>query len=43
MRGDAALGHVDDLRSMARQRLEEAQLPTDDDTVDRVVGTVRPS
>ena len=43
MRGDAALGHVDDLRAMARQRLEEAQLPSDDDTVDRVLGAVGPS
>ena len=43
MRGDAAVGHVDDLRAMARQRLEEAQLPTDEATVDRVVGVVRPS
>ena len=37
------LGHVDDLRAMARQRLEEAQLPTDEATVDRVVGVIRPS
>ena len=43
MRGDAAAGNVDDLRSMARQRLEEAQLPTDEATVDRVVGAIRPS
>ena len=43
MRGDAAVGHVDDLRAMARQRLEEAQLPSDDDTVDRVLGAVGPS
>ena len=41
MRGDAELGHVDELRSMARQRLEEASLPTDDATVDRVVTAVR--
>ena len=43
MRGDAAVGHVDDLRAMARQRLKEAQLPADEATVDRVVGVVRPS
>ncbi len=43
MRGDAELGHVDELRSMARQRLEEASLPTDDATVDRVVAAVRPA
>jgi hypothetical protein len=28
---------------MARQRLEEANLPTDDATVDSVVAAVRPS
>jgi hypothetical protein len=43
MRGDAELGHVDRLRAMARQRLEEANLPTDDATVDSVVAAVRPS
>ena len=43
MRGDAAVGHVGDLRAVAQQRLEEAQLPTDEATVDRVVGVVRPS
>ena len=43
MRGDAAAGYVDDLRAMARQRLEEAQLPTDEATVDQVVGLIRPS
>jgi hypothetical protein len=42
MRGDAELGHVDRLRAMARQRLEEANLPTDDATVDSVVDAVRP-
>ncbi|WP_448006017.1 hypothetical protein [Agromyces bauzanensis] len=41
LRGDADLGHVDDLRSMARQRLEEAHLPADDATVDAVVSAVR--
>ena len=38
MRGDAEAGHVDDLRAVARQRLEEANLPTDDATVEAVVG-----
>jgi hypothetical protein len=42
MRGDVELGHVDRLRAMARQRLEEANLPTDDATVDSVVAAVRP-
>ena len=42
MRGDAELGHVDRLRAMARQRLEDANLPTDDATVDSVVDAVRP-
>lgn len=37
MRGDADVGHVDDLRSMARQRLEEAHLPADESTVDAVL------
>lgn len=41
MRGDADVGHVDDLRSMARQRLEEAHLPADDATVDAIVASVR--
>ena len=41
MRGDAALGHVDDLTAMARQRLEEANLPTDDATVAAVVDAAR--
>jgi hypothetical protein len=43
MRADAAGGAVDDLRTMARQRLEEAQRPADDATVDAVVATVKPS
>jgi hypothetical protein len=43
MRGDAALGHVDDLTAMARQRLEEANLPTDDATVAAVVDGARRS
>jgi hypothetical protein len=42
MRADAAAGAVDDLRSMARQRLEEANMPADDATVDAVVATVEP-
>ena len=41
MQGDAELGHVDDLRAMALQRLEEAGLPTDDSTVDAVVDAAR--
>lgn len=41
LRGDADLGHVDGLRIMARQRLEDAGLPADDATVDAVVGAVR--
>ena len=41
MRGDDQLGHVDDLRSMAKQRLAEAGLPVDDTTVDAVVDAVR--
>ncbi|MDQ0893350.1 hypothetical protein [Agromyces ramosus] len=41
MRGDADLGHVDELRTMARQRLEDAALPADDDTVDAVLRAVR--
>jgi len=40
MRGDADLGHVDHLRAMARQRLEEAHLPADESTVDAVVRAV---
>ncbi len=43
MRADAAAGIVDDLRGMARQRLEDAQLPTDEATIDQVVGAIRPS
>ncbi|HEU0183348.1 MAG TPA: hypothetical protein VFR16_14245 [Agromyces mariniharenae] len=41
MRGDAELGHVDDLTAMARQRLEEAHLPTDEATVAAVVDAAR--
>jgi hypothetical protein len=41
MRGDADLGHVDELRSMARQRLEDAGLPSDGVTIDRVLAAVR--
>jgi hypothetical protein len=41
MRGDVELGHVDDLRAVARQRLEEANLPTDDATVGAVVDAAR--
>ena len=41
MRGDAALGHVDDLRPMVLQRLQEAGLPSDDATIDAVVEAAR--
>lgn len=37
VRADAGLGSADAVRPMARQRLEEAHLPTDDATVDAVV------
>lgn len=43
MQADTAAGAVDDLRTMVRQRLEEAQLPADDATVDSIVATVRPA
>ena len=43
MRADAAAGAVDDLRAMARQRLEEARLPADDATVESVIATVGPA
>lgn len=43
MRADADAGIVDDLRGMARQRLEDAKLPTDEATVDQVVGGIRSS
>ena len=41
IRGDAQLGHVDDLHAMARQRLEESNLPTDDATVSAVADAAR--
>lgn len=41
MRGDAEAGNVDDPRAVARQRLEEANLPTDDATVEAVGGAER--
>ncbi len=41
MRGDAETGHVDDLTAMARQRLAEANLPTDEATVAAVVDAAR--
>lgn len=41
IRGDADLGHVDAVRTMARQRLEDSGLPVDDATVDAVVRAVR--
>ncbi|MDQ0576534.1 hypothetical protein [Agromyces albus] len=40
IRGDAGLGEVHDVRAMVRQRLEEANLPTDESTVDAVVDAV---
>jgi hypothetical protein len=40
IRGDAGLGHAHDVRGMVRQRLEEANLPTDEATVDAVVDAV---
>ncbi|HET6673213.1 MAG TPA: hypothetical protein VFG92_07535 [Agromyces sp.] len=41
MRADADAGAVDELRSMARQRLHEAGLPTDDATIDSVIAGAR--
>lgn len=41
MRGDVDLGHVDVIRTMARQRLEDAGLPADDAAVDAVVRAVQ--
>lgn len=41
MRADADAGAVDQLRNMARQRLQEAGLPTDDATIDSVVAGAR--
>ena len=41
MRADADAGAVDELRSMARQRLQEAGLPTDDATIDSVIAGAR--
>jgi hypothetical protein len=41
MRADAAGGAVDDLHSMARQRLQEAGLPTDDSTIESVIAGAR--
>ena len=41
MRADADAGAVDELRSMATQRLREAGLPTDAATVDSVIAGAR--
>jgi len=41
LRGDDGMGHVDDLAATARQRLAEANLPTDDATVAAVVDAAR--
>ena len=40
VRGDVALGHVDDVPKMVRQRLEEAGLPASPNDVDAVVSAV---
>ena len=37
VRGDLGLGHVDDVRVMVRQRLEDAGLPSSDEDVEAVV------
>ncbi|MDQ2662050.1 MAG: hypothetical protein M3Y52_09270 [Actinomycetota bacterium] len=41
MRADADAGAVDELRSMARQRLQEAGLPADDATIESVISGAR--
>jgi hypothetical protein len=40
VRGDVALGSVDDVRKMVQQRLEEAGLPASPNDVDAVVSAV---
>ena len=40
VRGDLDLGHVDDVRVMVRQRLEDAGLPSSDEDVEAVVSAV---
>jgi len=40
VRGDLDLGHVDDVRVMVRQRLEDAGLPSSDADVETVVSAV---
>ena len=40
VRGDVALGHVDGVREMVRQRLEDAGLPASPNDVDAVVSAV---
>jgi hypothetical protein len=40
VRGDVALGHVDDVRKMVQQRLDEAGLPASPNDVDAVVSAV---
>ncbi len=40
VRGDIALGHVDDVHKMVRQRLDEAGLPASPNDVDAVVSAV---
>ena len=39
-RGDLELGHVDDVRVMVRQRLEDAGLPSSDEDVEAVISAV---
>ena len=40
VRGDIALGNVDDVRTMVQQRLDEAGLPATPNDVDAVVSAV---
>jgi hypothetical protein len=40
VRGDVALGSVDDVRKMVQQRLDEAGLPSSPNDVDAVVSAV---
>ena len=40
VRSDVVLGHVDDVRKMVRQRLEDTGLPASENDVDAVVSAV---
>jgi hypothetical protein len=40
VRGDLDLGHVDDVRVMVRQRLEDAGLASSDEDVESVIAAV---